>query len=163
VLSIWGFRSGERAGGVDSGVGVNTLSGPGREFGGWSGALGNEFGGRGAGGAGPDNKKKKTFFTNFPGDAPHIPLSPLGFTRAGSASLGRGSVPCPRLCVQLPVASRLAGHTGARVPPWVLASSSGGGAVGDASLGFMVDFSGSPPMSARAQRLVGSSPALATP
>jgi hypothetical protein len=72
-------------------------------------------------------------------------------------------VPCPRLCVQLPVASRLAGHTGARVPPWVLASSSGGGAVGDASLGFMVDFSGSPSMSARAQRRVGSSPALATP
>jgi hypothetical protein len=35
-----GFRSGERAGGVDSGVGVHTLSGPGRELGVGHGALG---------------------------------------------------------------------------------------------------------------------------
>jgi hypothetical protein len=60
-------------------------------------------------------QKKRTFFTNFPGGASHIPL---GFTRAESASSGRGSVPCPLLCFQLPVASRRARHTGVRVPPW---------------------------------------------
>jgi hypothetical protein len=68
-----------------------------------------------------------------------------------------------RSCFRLPVASRRAGHTRVRVPPWVLAPSFGGGAVGDASLGDTVDFSGGPPMSARAGWRVGSSPALATP
>jgi hypothetical protein len=85
------------------------------------------------------------------------------FTRAGSASLVRGSVSCPWLCVRLPVASRRAGHTGARFPPSMLASSFDGGAVGDASLGDTVDFFGGPPMPEWAGRRVGNSPALATP
>jgi hypothetical protein len=92
-----------------------------------------------------------------------IKNSPLGFTRAGSASLVRGSVSCPWLCVRLPVVSRRAGHTGARFPPSMLASSFDGGAVGDASLGDTVDFFGGPPMPEWAGRRVGNSPALATP
>jgi hypothetical protein len=74
-----GFRSGEQAGGVDSGVGVHTLSGPGGQFRGWSRRTGV--------------MSSAVRLQVLRGRI--IKGSPLGFTRAGSASLGRGSVSCP--------------------------------------------------------------------
>jgi hypothetical protein len=135
VLSIWGFGRGSGPAGLIPESGYTPCQVRGGSLGVGHGALGYEFGGRGAGDARQDNQKF----------LPRDSLAP--------GPRGRGSVSCTRLCVQLPVASRLAEHTGARVPPWVLASSFGGGA---ASLWDTVDFSSVPPMSARAS-------ALATP
>jgi hypothetical protein len=71
-------------------------------------------------------------------------LSPVvaGFNGGGPR------VPGLRSCFWLPVASHRAGHTGARVPPWVLASFFGGGVIGNASLGDTVDFFGNAVMPA---------------
>jgi hypothetical protein len=71
-------------------------------------------------------------------------LSPVvaGFNGGGPR------VPGLRSCFWLPVASHRAGHTGARVPPWVLASFFGGGVIGNASLGDTVHFFGNAVMPA---------------